>query len=116
MKFDGYDLDPAIYDELFRSDGEPRPHGKDLHDTLLEASDDYVNAVGEWVTRSFTHEGITFTVYDDEEADERIIPIDCIPRVMAGSEWRILAQGLEQRLAALNAFLGNVYGSGPNRG
>ena len=47
MKFDGYDLDPAIYDELFRSDGEPRPHGRDLHDTLLEASDDYVNAVGE---------------------------------------------------------------------
>ena len=30
---------------------------------------------------------------------------------MAGSEWRILAQGLEQRLAALNAFLGDVYGS-----
>ncbi len=111
MKFDGYDLDPAIYDELFRSDGEPRPHGRDLYDTLLESSDDYVNAVGEWVTRSFTHEGITFTVYGDEEADERIIPIDCIPRVMAGSEWRSLAQGLEQRLAALNAFLRDVYGS-----
>ena len=110
MKFDGYDLDPAIYDELFRTDGTPRPHGRDLYETLLESSDDYVNAVGEWVTRSFIHEGITFTVYGDEEADERIIPIDCIPRVMAGSEWRTLAQGLEQRLAALNAFLRDIYG------
>ena len=111
MKFDGYDLDADVYDELFRSDGTPRPHGRDLYETLLGASDEDLNAVGEWVTRSFTHEGITFTVYGDDEADERIIPIDCIPRVMAGSEWRGLAKGLEQRLAALNAFLRDIYGS-----
>ena len=111
MRFDGYDLDPAIHDELFQSDGVPHPHGRELYETLLEASDDYVNAIGEWVTRSFTHEGITFTVYGDEMADERIIPIDCLPRVMAVSEWRSLEQGLEQRLAALNAFLRDIYGS-----
>ena len=110
MKFHDYDLDAGIYDELFLNDGTPRPHGRDLYETLLEAPDEYMNAVGEWVTRSFTHEGITFTVYGDDEADERIIPIDCIPRVMGGSEWRGLARGLEQRLAALNAFLRDIYG------
>jgi len=111
MKFDGYDLDADVYDELFLPDGTPRPHGTDLHETLVEASGEDLNAIGEWVTRSFTHEGITFTVYGDDEADERIIPIDCIPRVMAGSEWRGLAKGLEQRLAALNAFLRDIYSS-----
>ncbi len=62
------------------------------------------------MTRSFSNEGITFTVYGDDEADERIIPIDCVPRVLAGAEWRQLEVGLTQRLRALNLFLEDVYG------
>ena len=62
------------------------------------------------MTRSFSNEGITFTVYGDDEADERIIPIDCLPRVLSGAEWRQLEAGLTQRLKALNLFLEDVYG------
>ena len=32
--------------------------------------------------RSFSNEGITFTVYGDDEAEEQIIPVDCLPWVM----------------------------------
>ena len=62
------------------------------------------------VTRSFSNEGITFTVYGDDEADERIIPIDCVPRILSGVEWRRLESGLTQRIGALNQFLEDVYG------
>jgi uncharacterized circularly permuted ATP-grasp superfamily protein len=32
-----------------------------------------------------------------------------VPRIISGSEWRKLAQGIEQRVMALNAFLDDIY-------
>ena len=111
MDFDVYDLDPSIYDELFFPDGTPRSHCEPLHETLAQLTSEELVGMQERVTRSFSDEGITFTVYGDEEADERIIPIDCIPRVMSGAEWGFLEAGLTQRLKALNLFLDDVYGN-----
>ncbi len=110
MDFDTYDLEPSIYDEMFLPEGAPRDHCGTLHEALMDLSSEDLVAIQERVTRSFSDEGITFTVYGDEEADERIIPIDCIPRVMSGPEWRHLEAGLTQRLKALNLFLDDVYG------
>jgi uncharacterized circularly permuted ATP-grasp superfamily protein len=59
--------------------------------------------------RSFRRTGITFAVYGDERAAERLIPFDIIPRILSGSEWRRLEQGIEQRVLAINAFLGDIY-------
>ncbi len=110
MNFDAYDLDADIYDEMFLTDGAPREHCLTLYDTLCRFSGDDLGRIQERVTRSFSNEGITFTVYGDEEADERIIPIDCVPRILSAAEWLHLEAGLTQRLAALNRFLEDVYG------
>ena len=110
MDFSGYEIDDAVYDELFRPDGAPRAHGLALHDTLSRLSSGELGEIQERVTRSFLNEGITFTVYGDGEADERIIPIDCVPRILPDAEWRMLEAGLKQRVAALNRFLADVYG------
>lgn len=59
--------------------------------------------------RVFRKTGITFAVYGDEEAAERLIPFDIVPRIISGSEWRRLTQGIEQRVQALNAFLDDIY-------
>ena len=61
------------------------------------------------MSNSFLHEGIFFTVYGGEEAQERIIPVDCVPRIVPAVEWRLLDAGLSQRLRALNLFLQDVY-------
>ena len=53
--------------------------------------------------------GITFTVYSDASAIDRILPFDCIPRVLTAAEWRRLERGVKQRVAALNAFLHDIY-------
>ena len=110
MNFDAYDLNAAIYDEMFLPDGMPREHCRELYDTLCRLSDDELGAIQERVTHSFSSEGITFTVYGDDEADERIIPIDCVPRLLSAAEWRHLESGLTQRIGALNRFLEDVYG------
>ena len=110
MDFDFYDFDPAIFDEMFVAEGEPREHWRAVHEALQGVPREELETIQERVTRSFSQEGITFTVYGDEEAEERIIPIDCVPRLLALAEWRELEAGLVQRISALNLFLGDVYG------
>ena len=110
MNFDAYDLDAAVYDEMFLPGGAPRAHSLPLHDALREFTGEQLAGIQERITRSFSNEGITFTLYGDGEADERIIPVDCVPRILSGAEWREIEAGLTQRLAALNRFLEDVYG------
>jgi len=57
----------------------------------------------------FRRTGITFAVYGEEEAAERLIPFDLVPRIITGREWRYLSQGIEQRVMAINAFLDDIY-------
>ena len=59
---------------------------------------------------TFRQLGITFAVYGDNDASERIIPFDIVPRVFMADEWARLSQGLVQRVEAINAFLDDVYG------
>ena len=59
---------------------------------------------------AFRQLGITFAVYGEDEASERIIPFDIVPRVFTQPEWARLKAGLEQRVEAINAFLDDVYG------
>jgi uncharacterized circularly permuted ATP-grasp superfamily protein len=59
----------------------------------------------------FRQLGITFAVYGDAEADERIIPFDIVPRILTAREWTRLSAGLEQRVFAINAFLDDIYGA-----
>jgi uncharacterized circularly permuted ATP-grasp superfamily protein len=57
----------------------------------------------------FRRSGITFAVYGAEEAVERLIPFDILPRIISAVEWRKLEVGIEQRVRALNAFLYDIY-------
>ncbi len=58
----------------------------------------------------FRRIGITFAVYGDPDADERLIPFDIVPRILARSEWNGVERGLKQRVGALNMFLADIYG------
>lgn len=112
MDFAAYEHDASIYDEMFLPDGTARPHCRPLHNALQALTGEEIGSIQERVTRSFSNEGITFTVYKDDEASERIIPIDCLPRLLSAAEWSHLQTGLTQRLAALNRFLDDIYHDG----
>ena len=53
--------------------------------------------------------GITFTVYSDRTAIDRILPFDVIPRVITAADWRTIDRGVKQRIKALNLFLWDIY-------
>jgi uncharacterized circularly permuted ATP-grasp superfamily protein len=53
--------------------------------------------------------GITFTVYSDKDAIDRILPFDVLPRVITAAEWARLESGIIQRVTAINLFLDDLY-------
>ena len=53
--------------------------------------------------------GITFTVYSEAAAIDRILPFDSIPRLITPAEWHVLEAGVRQRVAAINALLHDIY-------
>jgi uncharacterized circularly permuted ATP-grasp superfamily protein len=53
--------------------------------------------------------GITFTVYTEKDAIDRILPFDVIPRVITASVWAKVEAGVKQRVKALNLFLHDIY-------
>ncbi|MGJ8589926.1 MAG: circularly permuted type 2 ATP-grasp protein [Yoonia sp.] len=57
----------------------------------------------------FRRTGITFNVYGQAAAQERLIPFDLIPRIIANREWTKLSKGIEQRVRGVNAFLHDIY-------
>ncbi len=59
--------------------------------------------------RDLLERGITFTVYSDADAIDRILPFDLIPRVLTAQEWSQVESGVAQRVAAINALLHDIY-------
>lgn len=57
----------------------------------------------------FRRTGITFNVYGQSDAEERLIPFDLVPRILSNTEWSKLARGVDQRVRAINAFLHDIY-------
>ncbi len=53
--------------------------------------------------------GITFTVYSERDAIDRILPFDLIPRVLTAREWDTIERGVVQRVTAINRFLWDIY-------
>jgi uncharacterized circularly permuted ATP-grasp superfamily protein len=109
--FGRYDLGPA-YDESFAGPGEPRPNYEALYKYLLQLPDDELAHRQSAADLSFLQQGITFTVYVENQGTERIFPYDLLPRLITSSEWQTIERGLAQRITALNLFLKDIYHEG----
>ncbi|MDF1658958.1 MAG: circularly permuted type 2 ATP-grasp protein [Verrucomicrobiales bacterium] len=107
MKID-YDTGD-FYDEMYHPDGTARPHYARLAETLSALGEEDFHKKREAVELAFLQQGITFTVYGNEESTEKIFPFDLVPRIIPASEWSHLEEGLIQRMTALNLFLHDVY-------
>jgi len=78
--------------------------------TWYESDDaDRIRSLADEAEVMFRRTGITFNVYGDDEADERLIPFDVVPRILSANEWSHLARGIDQRVRAINAFLYDIY-------
>ncbi len=102
---------PMAFDEM-RGVGKARRCREPYRDVAEWLEDQQVDDLRQKCTQAealFRRTGITFAVYGNADAAERLIPFDIIPRVLSAAEWRRLSAGIEQRVRALNAFLYDVY-------
>jgi len=100
------------FDEIWGlSAGEAPRHGFEaLAQWIAQTSPQELDRRQQTAEAAFRQLGITFAVYGEDEAAERIIPFDIVPRIFSAAEWQGLKTGLEQRVEAINAFLADVYG------
>ncbi|NDA48451.1 MAG: circularly permuted type 2 ATP-grasp protein, partial [Alphaproteobacteria bacterium] len=94
---------------MMRPEGRHRAVYAQIQKWLDQAPRELLAARRAQAEMMFRRIGITFAVYGDKEASERLIPFDLIPRMIARSEWTKLEAGLVQRVRALNMFLSDIY-------
>src|SRR5438105_156440 len=99
----------AAFDEMKGADGTLRPAYNELFRWLSDIPSDALDYRRREAEVLFRRIGITFAVYGEADAQERLIPFDVLPRILAAAEWDILRAGLEQRVKAINLYLGDVY-------
>jgi uncharacterized circularly permuted ATP-grasp superfamily protein len=103
-----YDSRPS-YDELFEPGGRPRPSAQVVSHFLSGLGERELRRRQKALELDIRAQGITFTVYGNDSGVDRKWPMDVIPRVISVHEWGRIAQGLEQRLLALNLFIDDLY-------
>jgi uncharacterized circularly permuted ATP-grasp superfamily protein len=88
---DGYDPQ-GFYCEMLRC-----PETGQLHDRLARISIAELKRRAAAAEEALYNLGITFTVYSDQDAIDRILPFDAIPRVIPSEEWCRIEAGVIQR-------------------
>ena len=104
---DGYDPGGAFCEMVGAGAGLPHtaPIQQRLHGLALsELEQRSGEAQGELFNL-----GITFTVYSERNAIDRVLPFDVIPRVLSTADWALIEAGTKQRVAAINLFLRDIY-------
>src|SRR5713226_2697647 len=97
----------TAFDEMtgLNGAGTVRPAYSELFRWLSEVPADVLDYRRREAELLFRRIGITFAVYGEADAQERLIPFDVLPRILAAAEWDILRAGLEQRVNAINHYV-----------
>ena len=99
----------TAYDEMYAADGSVRESYRSYASWQQTTPDDVIARKREEADMVFHRVGITFAIYGEDAGQERLIPFDIVPRIIPAHEWQRLADGLRQRVSALNAFLHDIY-------
>src|SRR5438132_3558429 len=99
----------VAFDEMKGGDGTLRPAYNELFRWLSQVPADVLDYRRREAEVLFRRIGITFAVYGEADAQERLIPFDVLPRILAAAEWDILRAGLEQRVKAINHYIRDIY-------
>lgn len=98
-----------FYDEVFQADMTARPHYQPFLNVLHNFTKDDLLEKFETAQANFLRQGITFTVYSNDEGTERTMPFDFVPAIIPAADWAHIERGMKQRIKALNMFLEDIY-------
>ena len=99
----------GFYCEMFGSAERPAEHTAEIRARLDRMNVSSLRRRAAASERELFNLGITFTVYSEKDAIDRILPFDVIPRVLSREDWSHIEAGCIQRITAINLFLHDVY-------
>lgn len=105
-----YDQGPFFCEIMGRSGTPAAEHTAAIRERLAQLDLHALQRRSEDAERELYNLGITFTVYSDKDAIDRILPFDVIPRILSREDWAHLEAGVIQRVTTINLFLADVYG------
>ncbi|MEL6683557.1 MAG: circularly permuted type 2 ATP-grasp protein, partial [Pseudomonadota bacterium] len=97
-----------FFNELQGHSGVRSPY-RVYHDWFADQDNTRLRTKSKEAEAFFRRTGITFNVYGQSDAEERLIPFDLVPRILSNTEWTKLAKGIDQRVRGINAFLHDLY-------
>lgn len=98
-----------FFDEMITAKGNARAASRKIVKLLADLSREELESRRVAAEHTVRDMGVSFTVYSDGENIDRTWPFDLIPRVISAAEWENTANGLKQRVKALNMFINDVY-------
>ena len=107
--FNGYDAD-GFFCEMYGTATDPALYAEPIRARLAQMNLASLRLRARDAERELYNLGITFTVYSDSDAIDRILPFDVIPRIISRDDWARIEAGVVQRVYAINLFLADVYG------
>lgn len=107
--FSHYNKLPKTWDEMYTDMAEFRPQYQGFVNYLKSTCSDKLSKKEDLSKQLFINQGVTFTVYNDNEGIEKIFPFDIVPRIITSNEWAKIESGIKQRLRALNLFIKDIY-------
>ncbi len=107
--FSSYEKLPSTWDEMYSDNEEFRTQYSGFIEYLKNTSPEKLTKKEDLSKQLFMSQGVTFTVYNDNEGIEKIFPFDIVPRIITAEEWDKIERGIKQRLKALNLFIKDIY-------
>ena len=99
----------VAFDEMNGVDGTVRSAYQELARWLAQVPPDMLERRRREAEVLFRRIGITFAIFGDMDAQERLIPFDVLPRILSAGEWHLLRAGLEQRVRTINQYVRDIY-------
>ena len=94
---------------MYNNNAEFRAQYEGFVNYLKNTSPEILTKKEDLSKQLFMSQGVTFTVYSDNEGIEKIFPFDIVPRIITSKEWDKIEKGIKQRLKALNLFIKDIY-------
>lgn len=107
--FRDYDFSGHFCEMFGRSRRRPPGHTEAVRERLSELDIAQLRARSREASAELFNLGITFTVYTEKDSVDRILPFDVIPRLLSPEDWRVISDGVKQRVKATNLFLHDIF-------
>lgn len=98
------------FDEVRDEEGALRPLWAEFLSSLGAEQIKHLSDNAATITRIISQNGITYNVYDADQAQTRPWSLNPLPLLIGAAEWRDIAAGVSQRAYLLNEVLKDIYG------